>query len=71
MAIESDIQKYAEVMKEIKLRTEVIMLFLSGKREALYIPTTVETIGLQFRKTFELIAFASLAAKAQCILECL
>lgn len=62
MASESDIQKYAGVMKEIKLRTQVIQLFLSGKREALYMPTTVETTGLQFRKVFELVAFASLAA---------
>jgi len=57
-----DIQKYAAAMKEIKLRVEVIDLFLSGQREARYTPTTVETIGLQFRKVFELIAFASLAA---------
>jgi hypothetical protein len=56
------IQKYAAAMKEIKLRMEVIDLFLSGQREAKYTPTTVETIGLQFRKMFELIAFASLAA---------
>jgi hypothetical protein len=49
-------------MKEIKLRTEVITLFLSGQREARYLPTTIETIGLQFRKVFELIVFASLAA---------
>jgi hypothetical protein len=58
----SHIEKYAGVMKEIKLRSEVINLFLSGQREARYVPTTVETIGLQFRKIFELIAFASLAA---------
>jgi hypothetical protein len=55
------IQKYAEVMKEIKLRFEVINLFQSGKRDAHYQPTTVETIGLQYRKIFELIAFGSLA----------
>jgi hypothetical protein len=58
----TDINKYATVMREIKLRTEVIMLFLSGQREARYVRTTVETIGLQLRKIFELIAFASLAA---------
>ena len=49
-------------MKEIKLRMEVISLFLTGQREARYFPTTVETVGLQFRKIFELIALASLAA---------
>ncbi|HEY1424066.1 MAG TPA: hypothetical protein VGF20_11475 [Candidatus Acidoferrum sp.] len=58
----SDIEKYAAVMKEIKLRTEVITLFGSGQRDAHYVPTTIETTGLQFRKVFELIAFASLAA---------
>ena len=58
----ADIEKYASVMKEIKLRTEVITLFLPGQREARYVPTTIETIGLQFRKVLELIAFASLAA---------
>jgi hypothetical protein len=59
---EADIRKYAGAMKEIKLRIEVITLFLTGQREARYMPTTVETVGLQFRKVFELIAFASLAA---------
>jgi hypothetical protein len=62
MAREADIEKYGEVMREIKLRTEVINLFLRGALTAHYLPTTVETIGLQFRKVFELIAFASLAA---------
>ena len=62
---QGDIEKYGAVMKEIKLRTEVITLFLSGQREALYGATTIETIGLQFRKIFELIAFASLAANRQ------
>ena len=61
----TDIHRYAGKMKEIKLRTEVIDLFLSGQREARYVPTTVETIGLQFRKIFELIAFASLAANRE------
>ena len=58
----SDIEKYAGTMKEIKLRTEVIGLFLSGQLKTRYVPTTIETVGLQFRKVFELIAFASLAA---------
>jgi hypothetical protein len=55
------IKKYAEAMKEIKLRMEVVNLFLKGERNAHYDPTTVETIGLQYRKVFELIPFASLA----------
>ena len=32
-----DIQKYLSVMKEIKLRVEVVTLFLSGRRDAHYI----------------------------------
>lgn len=60
--VTTHIVKYANVMKEIKLRAEVINRFLSVQREALYVPTTVETVGLQFRKIFELIIFASLAA---------
>jgi len=62
---EADIEKYAGVMKEIKLRVEVVNKFLSGQLAAHYIPTTVETVGLQFRKIFELIAFASLAANRE------
>jgi hypothetical protein len=61
----TDIEKYAALMKQIKLRTEVIQLFLSGQCDAHYMPTTVETIGLQFRKLFELIAFSSLAANRE------
>ena len=60
-----DIQKYLSVMKEFKLRVEVITLFLSGRRDAHYIPTTTESVGLQLRKVFELIAFASLAANRE------
>jgi hypothetical protein len=36
-----DIEKYVAIMKEIKLRTEVIDVFLSGQRGAIYTPTTV------------------------------
>lgn len=60
-----DIEKYAAVMKEIKLRAEVITLFLSGRRDAHYIPPTIESTGLQFRKIFELVAFGSLAANRE------
>lgn len=58
----TNIETYGSVMKEIKLRTEVIAHFLSGQSKTKYAPTTVETVGLQFRKIFELIVFASLAA---------
>jgi hypothetical protein len=53
---------YAGVMVEIKLRTAVIDLYLSGRQNAGYTATKIEVIGLQFRKIFELIALSSLAA---------
>jgi hypothetical protein len=59
---ETGVRQYANVMAEIKRRSRVIDHFMSGKSTAVYMPTTAETIGLQFRKIFELIAFASLAA---------
>jgi hypothetical protein len=66
MAMNSpDIEKYAAVMKEIKLRVEVIVALSSGRANCVYIPSTIESIGLQFRKCFEHIAFASLAANRQ------
>jgi len=57
----ADIEKYADVMREIKQRVNVINRFASGPLEPNTHPI-LETIGLQFRKVFELIAFASLAA---------
>lgn len=59
---EPDIQKYCDLMEEIKLRTNVIDFFLQGKGHALYQPTTVESVGLQLRKILELIAFGSMVA---------
>ena len=55
------IHLYAEQMREIKRSTEVIDFFLH-KGHALYHPTTIESICLQFRKILELIAFSSLIA---------
>lgn len=49
-------------MREIKRRTEVIDFFLRKDGHALYYPTTIESICLQFRKILELIAFSSLIA---------
>jgi hypothetical protein len=59
---EPDIQKYASLMKELKLRMEVLEFFASGKGSALYQPPTVESCYLQVRKMLELIAFGSLVA---------
>jgi hypothetical protein len=60
-----DIQKYSELMKEIKLRMKVIDFFAIGKGHALYQPTTVESICLQLRKILELIAMGSLVANKE------
>jgi hypothetical protein len=57
-----NMNKYVGVMAEMKRRTDVIGMFLSGERNAVYKASNIETIGLQFRKVFELIAFASLTA---------
>lgn len=57
-----DIEKYSEITNEVNRRIEVIDLYISGHLNALYVPTTIEAVGLQFRKIFELIVFSSLAA---------
>lgn len=54
--------KYAEVVSEIKRRTQVIDAFLFGTNNALYKVTTLELICLQIRKILELIALGSLVA---------
>jgi len=56
------IDLYADQMREIKQRTEVIDYFLYKGGSAIYESTNVETICLQFRKILELIAFSSLIA---------
>ena len=56
---EPDIQKYCDLMEEIKRRTSVIDFFLSGSGHALFQPITLESMGLQLRKILELIAFGS------------
>jgi hypothetical protein len=61
----ANIQRYADAMKEIKLRISVILSYNSGERNSKYKAATVETLGLQFRKVFELIAFSSLAANQE------
>ena len=54
--------KYADQMEDVKRRTEVINAVISGQFDALYKAITVELVYLQFRKTLELIAMASLVA---------
>ena len=59
------IQLYAQQMREIKRRIEVIDFFLVESGNALYKPTSIESICLQFRKILELIAFGSLIANKE------
>jgi hypothetical protein len=58
----TDIEKYSANMAEIKLRVALINVSLATRPATELIPMAIEAIGLQFRKVFELIAFASLAA---------
>lgn len=57
-----DIKKYYVNMTEINLRVALINVSLAKRPATELIPMAIEAIGLQFRKVFELIAFASLAA---------
>jgi hypothetical protein len=57
-----DIEKYCDLMEEIKLRVSVVNFFISGQGHALYQPATLESVCLQLRKILELIAFGSLVA---------
>ena len=57
---EKKLQLYRERMQEIVYRLDVVEAFIRGDRNALYMPTTVESIYLQFRNVLELIATASL-----------
>ena len=59
---ESDIEKYCNLMEEIKRRMSVIDAFLAGISNAFYKATTIESICLQTRKILELIAMGSLVA---------
>lgn len=56
------IELYAQQMRDIKRRTEVIDFFLYNGGHALYQAATLESICLQIRKILELIAFSSLIA---------
>ena len=60
---------YADRMKEIVRRSNVIDAFLTRKITALYLPTTVESIYLQFRSILELIATASLIVNDRAVLK--
>ena len=58
-------EKYRGCMNEIKLRVHVIEGFINSDWHAHYLISTAESIALQFRKTLELIALASLVANRE------
>lgn len=65
---ETKLSLYADRMKDIVKRTEVIDAFLDRRISALYVATTVESIYLQFRNILELIATASLIVNENAII---
>jgi hypothetical protein len=64
MPLDPDIEKYCNLMEEIKRRIAVVDFFISGQGTALFQPPTLESASLQLRKVLELIAFGSLVANA-------
>jgi hypothetical protein len=64
-ATEPDIQKYCDLMEEVKRRMAVIDFFLAGQGHAIYLPTTIESACLQLRKVLELVVFGSLIANKE------
>lgn len=58
-------EKYLGCMREIKRRIHVIQGFLRQEWHAGYLASTAECIALQFRKTLELVALASLVANRE------
>ncbi|WP_428623524.1 hypothetical protein [Sedimenticola sp.] len=65
MSTKEDRIKYADCMTFIRYRLEVINLFLNRKITTGYDIPDIETIALQFRKVFELIAMASLCSNRE------
>jgi hypothetical protein len=55
-----EIDRYAKLMNEVRMRMETISDLISGRTKTTYIQTNIESICLQFRKILELIAFGSL-----------
>ena len=57
-----DLEKYCQVMEEVKRRTNVVRHFLGQPHHALYQAAAVEAACLQVRKILELVALGSLVA---------
>jgi hypothetical protein len=56
---EPDIVQYSKLMEQVKWRMRIINLFLSSSLDQ---PSVLESVGLQFRKILEVVAFGSLVA---------
>lgn len=61
----SEIDLYGTQMKEIKDRVDFLNSFMKNDIDGFPYQAKIETAGLQFRKIFELIAFASLSANRE------
>ena len=57
-----DLDKYCQLMEEVKRRTAVVKHFLDGPQHALYEATAIESACLQIRKILELVVLGSLVA---------
>lgn len=57
-----DINKYCNLMEEVKRRTDAINALGSGQATTSYRATNIEFVYLQFRKILELVALGSLVA---------
>ena len=57
-----DLNKYCQVMEEVKRRTSVVEHFLGQPHHALYQAAAIESACLQVRKILELVAMGSLVA---------
>lgn len=62
---QADIQKYCHLMEEVKLRVWTIDDLLISQPPFKYQTAKIESIGLQFRKVLELIAFGSLVSNKE------
>ena len=58
----TDIDKYCNMMSEVKLRTDSIRHFMGNDHPTLTEAIVLETVSLQLRKMLELIALGSLVA---------
>lgn len=60
---QKDLDQYAELMHEARVRLNVLKDFLSGKANTIYVRTNTESMCLQLRKILELIAFSALVSQ--------